>query len=58
MLLQARAPDLTPAYREAYIRTVRLDPNRMTFENAFPVDAQLLRKLRRELRIPEEGVGE
>ncbi len=57
MLLQARAPDLAPAYRETYVRAARLDPSRVTFENAFPVDAQLLRKLRRELRIPEEGVG-
>ncbi len=58
MLLDARAADLAGAYRRSYVRAAMLDPDRVTFENAFPVDAQLLKKLRRELRIPEEGVGE
>jgi hypothetical protein len=53
MLLEVRRPELAAPYRNAYVRAARLDPERVTFENAFPVDAQLLKEVRRELRLPE-----
>ena len=53
MLLDVRAPELAPRYRDAYVRAAKLDPDRVTFENAFPVDAQLLKAVRRELRLPD-----
>jgi len=52
MLLEVRAPELAPRYRDAYVRAAKLDPDRVTFENTFPVDAQLLKEVRRELRLP------
>jgi hypothetical protein len=55
MLLEVRRPELAAPYRNAYVRAARLDPERVTFENAFPVDAQLLKEVRRELRLPESG---
>lgn len=55
MLLEVRAPELAAPYRDAYVRAARLDPERVTFENAFPVDAQLLKAVRRELRLPESS---
>lgn len=61
MLLDVRAPELATRYRDAYVRAAKLDPARVTFENAFPVDSQLLKDVRRELRLPnlreDGGVG-
>jgi hypothetical protein len=52
MLLDVRAPDLAPKYRDAYVRAAKLDPDHVPFEDAFPVDSQLLKDVRRELRLP------
>jgi len=53
MLLDVRAPELAPNYRDAYVRAARLDPDQVPFEDAFPVDPQLLKDVRRELRLPD-----
>ncbi len=52
MLLEVRAPELAAQYRDAFVRAARLDPARVTFENAFPVDRQLLKRVRQDLRLP------